>query len=64
MEIRKCKLCDEQGKGHYYSVSKSSGVKKEVFVCKRCLDRIDEIKERWKKAAKKALETRKAKRDL
>jgi ribosome-binding protein aMBF1 (putative translation factor) len=63
MQTRKCKLCDEQGKGHYYYVSKTSGVKKEVFVCKRCRDRIDEIEERWEKASEKAQETRKAKRD-
>lgn len=63
MQIHKCKLCDEHGKGHYYYVSKPSGVKKEVFVCKCCLDQIDEIEKGWKKASDKAQKTRQANRD-
>ncbi len=64
MQIQKCKLCDEKGEGRYYRLSKPSGVKKEVFICKDCRDRIDEIEEGWEKASEKAQETRKAKRDI
>ena len=63
MQIGKCRLCGGQGKGRYYSLLQLDGVKKDVFVCKRCRDGMGENEEGWKKAADKALKKRMAKRD-